>query len=161
MELEEQIEAQTYVLENSIWTPFCGCRIWLLAWLVGYGQTSRFGEIYAHRLSYRAFKGEIPEDKPYILHICDTRCCVNPDHLLAGTQKQNIQDAVRKGRIATGKRNGNSTHPEKRPRKLSKEDIVIIFQLRKENLPQEKIGKIIGCSRSNVRDILLGKTWSH
>lgn len=43
------------------------------------------------------FKGPIPEGY-VVMHLCDNPPCANPEHLKAGTQNENIQDAVRKGR---------------------------------------------------------------
>lgn len=51
----------------------------------------------AHRASYELFVGPIPDDL-LVLHTCDVRICVNPDHLFLGTQKQNMQDCIDKGR---------------------------------------------------------------
>lgn len=63
--------------------------------------------IKAHRLAYELCFGEIPNDL-YILHSCDNPKCVNPKHLTPGTQKENMKDAVNKGRIAFGDRVGCS-----------------------------------------------------
>jgi hypothetical protein len=52
---------------------------------------------YAHRLAWELFVGPIPTGK-CVLHTCDVRTCVNPDHLFVGTKGQNIMDAILKGR---------------------------------------------------------------
>lgn len=51
----------------------------------------------AHHVSWLIHKGPIP-DGLVIMHSCDVPRCVNPDHLSAGTQADNVQDMMRKGR---------------------------------------------------------------
>lgn len=64
----------------------------------GYGKiTVSSKKLFAHRVSYEVFKGNIPENK-IVMHTCDNPSCVNPDHLKLGTQKENIQDMFSKGR---------------------------------------------------------------
>lgn len=52
---------------------------------------------YAHRAAYRLSVGPIP-DGLVIRHACDTPRCCNPDHLLLGTQAENIEDARKQGK---------------------------------------------------------------
>lgn len=51
-----------------------------------------------YRILYEHTKGTIPEGK-YLLHSCDNKHCVNPDHLEPGTQRNNILQAVERGQV--------------------------------------------------------------
>ncbi|MCP1232008.1 HNH endonuclease signature motif containing protein [Acetobacter indonesiensis] len=58
---------------------------------------------YAHRVAWKAEHGPIPIDqetgKPFvILHLCDNPACCNVDHMEVGTQTENVQDSISKGR---------------------------------------------------------------
>lgn len=101
-----------------------GCWNWTAAKICGYGAFSALGEQRAHRVAYRLFVGEIPEGL-YVLHKCDNPKCIRPDHLFLGTQQDNVDDKVAKGRqsrlgpngnAATGDQHGSRTKPECRPR---------------------------------------------
>jgi hypothetical protein len=76
-----------------------GCHEWLGAKTInGYGLVSVGGKSHrAHRVAYELCNGAIP-DGLLILHSCDNRSCVNPAHLRAGTQAENMQEMVAKGR---------------------------------------------------------------
>lgn len=91
-----------------------GCVEWsLMRNKNGYGKILAFGEKrLSHRISYELFVGPIP-DGFYVCHRCDNPSCCNPSHLFVGTQKDNLGDAKRKGRTATGDRNGSRTRPDR------------------------------------------------
>jgi hypothetical protein len=72
----------------------CGCWFWNGTLSNGYGK---MGRQLAHRLSWEAFNGPIP-DGLFVLHKCDTPPCVNPDHLFLGTHGDNVRDCLAKGR---------------------------------------------------------------
>jgi hypothetical protein len=66
----------------------------------GYGNVNVKGKtIAASRRSYELFCGEVPDGMD-VCHTCDNRWCVNPDHLYAGTRKDNMVDCVIRGRTA-------------------------------------------------------------
>ncbi len=58
-------------------------------------------QIKSHRFSYAAHYMENIENK-YICHTCDNNKCVNPYHLFAGTQLDNVRDMFSKGRARPG-----------------------------------------------------------
>lgn len=92
-----------------------GCWSWTMCCFPkGYGAFKFNGKQWrTHRLAWTLTHGQIP-DGLQVNHHCDNPACVNPAHLYIGTQKDNRQDAVRRGRTATGPRNGMHTHPESR-----------------------------------------------
>ena len=49
----------------------------------------------AHRIAFRTAHGYLPE---VVRHSCDNPACVNWDHLVAGTQADNMRDMVERGR---------------------------------------------------------------
>lgn len=71
----------------------------------GYGLTSVGNKTYrAHRLAY-CRKHNLNHDDirgKVVMHTCDVRNCVNPDHLVLGTHIDNMRDMKLKGRAARG-----------------------------------------------------------
>ncbi len=80
-----------------------GCWLWLGPTGRGdYGMFFAGGDrhnVLAHRWAYEQFVGEIPSGL-LVLHHCDEPKCVNPQHLWLGTQADNVQDCIAKGRRA-------------------------------------------------------------
>jgi hypothetical protein len=134
--------------------PNTGCWLWIGRTRIGYGRFD-IGDkvIYAHRLAWELYRGPIPEGL-HVCHDCDTPCCVNPDHLFLGTQKDNMQDKIKKGRgnyaIFYGAENPFS--------KLTSEDII---QIRKAPRRYKPIADTYGISASHVSNIKHLRIWKH
>lgn len=77
------------------------CWLWLGAPTPdGYGRLFDKGFNWAvHRWAYARLVGSIP-DGMWVLHKCDVRACVNPDHLYLGTVLENNRDTTNRGRHA-------------------------------------------------------------
>jgi hypothetical protein len=80
----------------------------------GYGCIKAFGKtVSVHRLSYELHKGPIPTGLE-VMHSCDNKLCINPDHLSLGSHAQNMKDAAARGLMKSGK--GHHMHGKKNPR---------------------------------------------
>jgi HNH endonuclease len=74
----------------------------------GYGHFRMNGRVEkAHRASYIFYVGAIPNIL-LIRHKCNNRSCVNPEHLIPGTDLQNMEDRESSGNTARGERNGKT-----------------------------------------------------
>jgi hypothetical protein len=88
--LEERFR-EKFVIDAS-----SGCWLWTGATdRGGYGQFAVFAgnASIAHRVSYRIYRGEIPEGLQ-LDHLCRVRHCVNPDHLEPVTHRENMRRGV-------------------------------------------------------------------
>jgi hypothetical protein len=134
--------------------PESGCWIWMGTIQVrGYGQIeSNKKKLYAHRASYEAFIGPIPEGL-YVCHVCDNVHCVNPSHLFLGTQKQNLEDMARKKRSTLGIRNPRA--------KLNEENIKGIKTLLNMGWSCASIARLMNVSTGCISLIKRNERWSH
>ena len=106
---------------------------------------------FSHRISYRHFKGKIPEGMQ-VLHSCHNRACINPDHLRLGTHRDNMRDMTNANRQAVGEDNGNSV--------LTENDVREIRQLGDSgNYAHKEIARMFGVGRPTITDIIRKKTW--
>jgi hypothetical protein len=75
------------------------CWEWTACRVKGYGRMSDGRDRYATHIAWELHHG-VPFPKGKVAcHRCDNPPCVNPDHLFAGTQKDNILDAIGKGKL--------------------------------------------------------------
>jgi hypothetical protein len=124
----------------------------------GYGRVSAGakldGGIGAHRVSWSLFNKQNVPHGMYVMHSCDNRACVNPNHLSIGTPKDNTQDMIAKGRkkvvAPLGEGNGKA--------KLTVEKVKLIKQ---SNLKSAELARQFGLSENCIRGVRIGRTWSH
>jgi len=119
----------------------------------GYGNFWISGKYYlAHRIAWVLQKGAIPPGK-LVCHSCDNPPCKNANHFFLGTNKDNMRDAVKKGRMSNGDRNGNSV--------LTEFKVLDIRRRFSEGETQINISKDFGISAMQVSYIVNKKRWAH
>lgn len=126
------------------------CHIWQLhLGGAGYGSTWHESQadrpIGAHCAAWIDANGPIP-DGLSVLHKCDVRACVNPDHLFLGTQSDNVRDMYAKGRGQT---------------KLSPEQVVAIRSAVATGRGQRAVAATFGVTQSMVSKIVRRDVWKH
>lgn len=107
---QDVVRFNTYVSKSNTCWIWNGSRQ-----SAGYGDFRTFSgqRLLAHRVAFIISGGQLSEDKPCVLHRCDTPECCNPDHLFAGSHLENTRDMINKGRSAVGDRNGSRKYPER------------------------------------------------
>lgn len=121
----------------------------------GYGGMAALGENKAHRVSYRLFKGPIPEGMD-ICHTCDNRQCVNPDHLWPGTALDNIRDMWAKGRGRVVPRYGEANPMSK----LSAQQVEEIRAFVAAGNKQIAAARKWGVSPMTISRLIRRETWN-
>ncbi len=132
--------------------PNSGCWLWTGATL-----NDRYGYVYykgkmntTHRVSWSLVNGPIPPGK-LVCHKCDVKLCVNPDHLYAGTHRNNMRDKVVREKQLRGE-----THPGA---KLTDEEA--------QTIKNDKASKGVDLARkygvgsATISEIRNGRHWTH
>lgn len=134
--------------------PNTGCWLWLgVIQRDGYGVYGR--RELAHRAAQRIHCGP-PPPGAYVLHRCDVRHCVNPDHLFLGGHQDNMDDMAKKGRRAIISKPGESNGSAK----LTAPDVVRIREMLAAGVARSRVATAFGVTYSNVRMIHRGQTWA-
>lgn len=123
---------------------------------VGSGRLGTRKRALTHRLSWELHNGPIPAGTGHhgtvIMHKCDNRLCVNPAHLQAGTQRENLRDMADKGRCVTpGLRGSRSPRSKLTPEQVRR--------VRFGNEPGRALAREFGVSHTAIRLIRKGDNW--
>lgn len=135
--------------------PNSGCWLWDRDIAKnGYGRISINNKRhFSHRISWEVFRGAVP-DGLCVLHKCDVRCCVNPDHLFLGTYHDNVVDMMKKGRA--GYKNALGEH-----HKRSKLTNVAVREIRATQASAAVLARKHGVSEGTIRSVRRRETWGH
>lgn len=123
----------------------------------GYG-TCNYGPLgtTAHRVAY-LLQGNILTDEQQVLHSCDNPPCMNPAHLFAGTQVENLEDMRRKGRAPDyrnfGEHNGRSRFTDK--------EVKAIRIAHEHGSSQTELARAFDVSITSINRIVHGKSHKH
>ena len=120
-------------------------------WLASTSGVGRYGKAKkngittsTHRMAWIIANGLIPEDMQ-VLHKCDNKRCVNPNHLFLGDQSDNMIDKVRKGR-------GGDTGANRK--RLYDGEMWLIKRLLNNHIPTRKVAKMFKLSRATMRTMI-------
>lgn len=160
-----------------------GCIEWQGALINGYGAfTYKHSSLKAHQIAWVLFKGEEIPRGLCVCHTCDNPKCVNLDHLWLGTPKQNSEDMARKGRTASGFRNGKHAKPWATPRgersgththpemfrgemngfsKLTEAQVIAIRIEYAAGATQQQLADKYGVNQTLIGFIVRGISWKH
>ena len=148
-------ELRRRLLARTIPEPNSGCWLWIGALRSGYGNIDDGKtHVSAHRLAHELYIGPIPLGM-VVMHRCDVRCCVNPDHLQIGTQLDNTRDCIAKGRARRGRFPGeNSNHA-----RLTWEQVDAIRAEPKVFGYRQRLADRYGVSKSCIGKVATGIGW--
>jgi hypothetical protein len=117
----------------------------------GYGTTAWYGKVRrAHQVAWERANGMAIPAGLWVLHSCDNRWCVNPQHLRLGTAADNSRDAVTRVRLSFGERNH-----------YAKITAAQVRQIRESNEPAAVVAATHGISKKYIWEIRTRKTWRH
>lgn len=115
-----------------------------------YGQVSHEGKnLKCHQVVWEHHNGPVPDGK-VIRHKCDNMRCARPDHLELGTVADNVQDAVKRGRVSKGVSRYNA-----------KLDDLAIQEIRYSTEQGKVLARKYGVSPSSISMVRSGNSWKH
>jgi hypothetical protein len=122
----------------------------------GYGTRSDWGRTrHVHTIAWELSNGRSLPSGYVVRHSCDVRVCINPAHLLLGTQQENIADRQARDRAAKGERNGVSKLTADQVRAMRAEYV------RGRNGGYARLARKYNVSPRAVFFIIKGQRWKH
>lgn len=126
----------------------------------GVRDTSGYGMIKdgpnhrkSNRIAWELYRGPIP-DGLQVLHRCDVRHCVNPDHLFLGTNTTNVIDRTVKGR-------SNRPLGERHPHAKLDDATVRAIRRAPTRAAAMALSVALNISPHTIDDVRYGRSWKH
>jgi len=122
----------------------------------GYPLATRcYQQIYLHRHIWQECFGPIPEGM-CICHHCDSKNCINSEHLFMGTQRDNMRDMMAKGRgnQARGEKSGKAKLTEAIVKEIRKR-----YKARDRKDGRNAMAREFHVSQSAIGDVLERSRW--
>jgi DNA-binding transcriptional regulator YiaG len=130
-----------------------GCREWSGWRENGYGRVAVERTMRAaHVVAWEQANGRKVPDGMVVRHRCDNPPCIEPSHLVIGTQTQNVADMFDRGRCDRAGENNNSA-------KLTAESVQAIRAKHAVGQSVSSLSREYGISESQVKNIVTRKQW--
>ena len=119
----------------------------------GYTRIKKDGKTYlTHRVAYAEHLGRPIGKDLVVRHFCDNPSCINPLHLVEGTNQDNMNDRSERNRQAKGRTSGRS--------KITENDAKMIKYFY-EGWHHKDIAELYPVTKHQIHLIRSGKSWAH
>jgi hypothetical protein len=147
-------ESTSERLQRKSRTVASGCREWT-GWCDGggYGRVSVGRTMRpAHVIAWEQSNGRQVPDGLVVRHTCDNPPCIEPTHLILGSQSQNVADMFQRGRCdRSGERNNSA--------KLTADAVQAIRAKHAVGQSVSSLSRDYGVSESQVKNVVTKKQW--
>lgn len=129
----------------------------------GYGTISVkidgvWKDIGSHRVAWELLNQQPFPPGMYALHYCDFEPCNNGMHIHPGTQKQNVQEAIERGRY----RFVNHLHGESHPNvKVTENQVIAMRIMRRQGYQLKEIQAVFPFAIGTIHSIVTRRSWTH
>lgn len=142
-----------------------GCWIWTGSPKTGSKNGARYGKVTldrdgkrcvmnSHKFSFETFNGPVPP-RQVVRHTCHNQRCVNPEHLVLGTHRDNVRDAMERGTHRRGNSMKGSENPLSKITEQQARDILL------DERPVRVISAEYGVASRTIYDIKQRVSWKH
>ena len=116
----------------------------------------KVGNTWLHRIVLAGKLGRTLEGWEVTRHTCDNKRCINPDHLIVGSQGDNVHDAFERGLMPVG-----SEHYLAKLTEEVVEYIRSVYVPRSRTYGTRALARTFNVSQWTISHAIRGLTWRH